>query len=103
MLLSVLRRRTYPAGRKFVNSSLIGKIDKARRYSQEPERVRFQEFTASFQGDNDRYEVSWGQEGWHCSCDYFAHNELCCHTMALERMLARMMPSARRQPQVSLA
>ena len=36
-----------------MNSSMIGKIEKAHRYAREPERVRFNEFKATFHGGHD--------------------------------------------------
>ncbi len=74
-----------------MNSSLIGKIEKARRYAEERERVQFSEFTASVAGDNDTYLVQYRDGGWHCTCNYFLGRGLCCHTMALEKILEGMM------------
>jgi hypothetical protein len=37
---------------------MIGKIDKAKRYSQERERIKFQDFTATFAGSNNTHTVS---------------------------------------------
>ncbi len=75
-----------------MQSSLIGKIEKARLYAQERERVTFTEFTAAFRGENDDYTVSFKDNKWQCSCHFFAHWGLCSHTMAIERMLNNMLP-----------
>ncbi|MDF3017039.1 MAG: zinc finger protein, partial [Thermomicrobiales bacterium] len=40
-----------------MNSSMIGKIEKAHRYAQEPERVRFQSLKATFHGGHDDHTV----------------------------------------------
>ena len=39
-----------------MNSSLIGKVEKARRYAQEKERVSFNTFEVKFHGENDDQE-----------------------------------------------
>ena len=76
-----------------MNSSLIGKIEKANRYAQERERITFTEFAVRFQGENDAHLVSYGDGHWHCSCDFFSSGwGLCSHTMAMEKILAEMLP-----------
>jgi hypothetical protein len=75
-----------------VHSSLIGKIEKARRYAQEPKRVSMQQIEATFQGENDAHRVSYREGAWHCSCEFFAGWNVCCHTMAMERLLGEMLP-----------
>lgn len=81
-----------------MNSSLIGKIEKAKRYAtEERHRIRFHELTVSFDGANGGHEVTLrdGSE-WHCNCEFFAGWRLCSHTMALERILDEMLaPEAR--------
>ena len=73
-------------------SSLIGKIEKANRYAQEPERVTFSTFTVSFRGDHDLHDLAFEDSRWRCSCSYFAGHGLCSHTMALEKILGEMLP-----------
>jgi hypothetical protein len=75
-----------------MNSGLIGKVEKAKRYAQERDRARFCEFTVAFRGENDHHTVSFKEGTWRCSCDFFAGNGLCSHTMALERILGEMLP-----------
>lgn len=75
-----------------MHSSLIGKIQKANLYAREPERVRFQEFTTQFQGDNDSHTVAYRDGKWHCSCHFFASWSICSHAMALEKLMGRMLP-----------
>jgi len=67
-----------------MQSSLIGKIEKAKRYAQETERVTFSEFSVEFQGEHDNYTTSYQ--------DFFSNWGLCSHTMALERILGSMLP-----------
>ncbi len=75
-----------------MQSSLIGKIEKAKRYAQEKERVTFAELSVKFRGENDDYIISYKDGQWHCSCHFFSNWKLCSHTMALERILSKMLP-----------
>ena len=75
-----------------MQSSLIGKIEKAKRYAQETNRITFSELSVEFRGDNDSHVTGYKDGKWHCTCDFFSHWELCSHTMALEKILGNMLP-----------
>lgn len=75
-----------------MNSSLIGKVEKARRYAQEKERVSFNTFEVKFHGENDDHSVTLQNGHLRCNCDFFVTWETCSHTMAMERILERMLP-----------
>jgi hypothetical protein len=75
-----------------MQSSLIGKIEKAKRYAQETERVTFSDFSIKFHGEHDNYTTSYKDNKWYCSCHFFSSWGLCSHTMALERILGNMLP-----------
>lgn len=75
-----------------MQSSLISKIEKARRYVQEPDRVTFSGLSATFRGEHDDYHISYEDGRWHCSCTFFSSWGLCSHTMALEKILSTMLP-----------
>ena len=75
-----------------MQSSLIGKIEKAKRYAQETERITFSELSVKFQGEHDNYTISYEEGKWHCSCHFFSNWGLCSHTMALQRILDNMLP-----------
>ncbi len=75
-----------------MQSSLIGKIEKAKRYAQEPERVTFSELSVKFRGENNNYITEYKEGKWHCSCHFFSSWGVCSHTMALERILSNMLP-----------
>ncbi|MBI4297640.1 MAG: hypothetical protein HY676_03825 [Chloroflexi bacterium] len=76
-----------------MRSSLIGKIEKAARYAQEPDRVTFHDFTATFKGEHDCYTLSYSNEGrWNCTCHFFPGWGTCSHIMALQRLLAIQLP-----------
>jgi hypothetical protein len=86
-----------------MQSSLIGKIEKAKRYAQETDRITFSELSVSFRGENNTYTTEYKDGRWHCSCHFFASWGLCSHTMALERILGDMLPEAARTTQFELA
>ena len=75
-----------------MDSGMIGKIEKAKRYAQERERIKFTEFKVTFRGEHDTYTVSFHEGHWHCSCYFFTRRGVCSHTMALEKVLAEMLP-----------
>jgi hypothetical protein len=77
-----------------MDSSMIGKIEKARRYASEAnKRVVFDQFRAAVQGDNNSYTVAFDKGRWSCGCHYFASHGVCSHTMTMERVLNGMMPA----------
>ena len=82
-----------------MQSSLIGKIEKAKRYAQETERITFSGFSVEFQGEHDNYTTDYQDGQWHCSCHFFSSWGLCSHTMALERILGSMLPEEARATQ----
>lgn len=75
-----------------MQSSLIGKVEKAKRYAEEKDRISFTEFRVNFRGDNDSYTTDFKDGKWHCSCPFFSIQGTCSHTMALERVLSGMLP-----------
>lgn len=80
-----------------MHSSMIGKIAKAKQYAQEPERIQFMHFAATFRGENDSHTTSFADGKWHCDCNFFGDWGTCCHTMAIERILGVMIPAESRQ------
>jgi hypothetical protein len=74
-----------------MNSSLIGKIEKAQRYEQEPERVTITQLQADFRGEHDVYHLSLDGEHWKCSCSFYHGYGTCSHVMAVQRILAKML------------
>jgi hypothetical protein len=76
-----------------MNSSMIGKIEKAHRYAQEPERVRIQSLEATFHGGHDDHSVRLQDGHWRCSCHTFSSHMLgtCAHVMAIQQMMSPML------------
>ena len=75
-----------------MDSGMIGKIQKSKRYAEEPERIRFEQFRVTFQGTNSRHKVAYSEGSWSCTCNFFAGRGVCSHTMAMERLLGVMLP-----------
>lgn len=75
-----------------MQSSLIGKIEKAKRYAKERDRITFSELAVRFRGENSDYDTSFRDGRWQCTCSFFSSWGMCSHTMAMERILADMLP-----------
>jgi hypothetical protein len=75
-----------------MQSSLIGKIEKAKRYAQETDRITFSELSVQFRGEHDTYTTSLKDGKWQCTCSFFSTWRICSHTMAMERILGTMLP-----------
>jgi hypothetical protein len=69
----------------------ISKIEKARRYAEEPERITFNNLSVEFKGDNNTYAITVDEHGWHCSCPGFHAHHICPHIMSLERIFSKML------------
>ncbi len=74
-----------------MDSSMIGKIDKARKYAEEKDRVSIISLKAGFQGDHNTHEVGFDSGIWHCTCHFFSTRAVCGHTMAMQRILDGML------------
>ena len=75
-----------------MHSSIINKIEKARAYADQKDRVLINSISVSFRGNHDEYPVSYDKGAWSCQCAFFQSHTTCSHTMALERMLEGMLP-----------
>ena len=74
-----------------MDSSIIGKIEKARQYAGEKDRGNITSFSATFKGNHDQYDVHFENGAWRCECHFFATRDICSHTMALQRILDEML------------
>jgi hypothetical protein len=75
-----------------MQSSLIGKVEKARVYARERHRMQIDGLHCRFHGENSDHEVGIVDGAWSCTCDFFESWGVCSHTMALERILEGMVP-----------
>ncbi len=76
-----------------MDSGMIGKIEKAKRYAQERNRFHFEAFTVNIDGENNSHRVHFEGDQWTCDCDFFRTHSVCTHTMALEELLKGMIPA----------
>ncbi len=81
-----------------MDSGMISKIQKAKRYADEKDRIVFQSLQVEFTGDNDMHCVSYNRGQWSCGCSFFRQRGVCSHTMAIERILEGML-----KPETELA
>jgi hypothetical protein len=72
-----------------MDSGMIGKIQKSKQYASEPERIKINSLSVTFQGQNNPHQVNFQDGNWKCDCDFFQTRERCSHTMALERILVQ--------------
>jgi hypothetical protein len=70
---------------------MVSKIEKARRYAEEKDRVRFGQFEVAFRGGHADHMVRYDHGVWQCDCNFFAQRKVCSHTMAMERILSGML------------
>jgi hypothetical protein len=77
---------------------MIGKIEKAMRYAQEPDRIHFEEFHVNFHGDHNSHLVKYNHGKWSCDCGFFGARGVCSHVMTLERVLMGMVTPAQTTP-----
>ncbi len=75
-----------------MNYSMIGKIEKAKRYAEDRRRFTFHKFEVTFRGDNNDHHVTYEHGKFTCDCEFFIANQRCAHTMALELLLKNMLP-----------
>ena len=84
-----------------MESGMISKIQKAKRYAEERDRIAFDAFRVTFKGDHDTYQVAYESGHWTCQCQFFLSHGLCSHTMAMERILDPMLRPQREAEGVS--
>ncbi|MCB0154743.1 MAG: hypothetical protein KDF65_08090 [Anaerolineae bacterium] len=70
-----------------MDSGMIGKIEKAMLYAQEPERITFENFHATFNGDHKPHQISYQDGQWVCDCSFYESRGVCSHIMTMERLL----------------
>ncbi|CAA9285872.1 MAG TPA: hypothetical protein VLA19_09580 [Herpetosiphonaceae bacterium] len=81
-----------------MHSDLIGKIEKAKRYAQEPERFAVEKMTAHFRGGSSDHAITLDDDQWSCDCNFFRTWQTCSHIMAVQRILAPMLSSEAKKP-----
>ena len=77
-----------------MNSSFIRKVEKAKDYALQKERVNLTGCTVLFQGDNGDHNIAYEAGNWRCDCDYHIGRDTCTHIMAMQMMLQDFVESA---------
>jgi hypothetical protein len=72
---------------------MIGKIEKAKRYANERDRIHIEALRVTFNGENNPHTVHMDDGVWQCDCDFFQTRGRCSHTMALEIIMEGMLPT----------
>ncbi len=86
-----------------MHSDLIGKIEKARRYAEEPERITITDLSATFHGGNGDHHITLQEDGhWNCTCSFFHSWKTCAHVMAMQKLLDAMLPHSAREAELSI-
>jgi hypothetical protein len=71
---------------------MISKIEKAKIYAEQRDRIRFESLRVRVNGDNNApHVVEYHGGEWSCDCGFFSSRGVCSHTMAMERVLADMV------------
>ncbi|MCZ2123363.1 MAG: hypothetical protein LC108_13985 [Anaerolineales bacterium] len=70
---------------------LIGKMEKAKRYAEDRQRFKFNQFDLTFSGDNNDHHVTYNAGAFGCDCEFFMTHKRCSHTMALDILLKNMI------------
>ena len=73
-----------------MDSGMIGKVEKAKRYAEEPYRFHFEAFTIRIEGENNNHLVKFENGKWTCDCDFFKTREYCSHTMGIEEVFKKV-------------
>jgi len=74
-----------------MDSGMIGKVEKAKRYAEDRHRFHFTKFEVDFHGDNSEHHVKYDDGVFKCDCEFFITHERCGHSMALEILLKDMI------------
>lgn len=78
--------------------NIVSDVEKAKRYSQEIDRVHIVSFECSFEGYNQTHQITYDNGHWTSTASFFAQRGVCSHTMALEKILKGFVEPVRVQP-----
>ena len=74
-----------------MNPALVRKMQKAKDYAVQPERVNLTQCKITLKGRNDDHELLFDSGTWICSCKFFTRQHTCSHVMAMQIMLDGMV------------
>ncbi|TDD32001.1 hypothetical protein E1287_24330 [Actinomadura sp. KC06] len=67
--------------------AIAAKRRKARKYTREPERVMLLEIKMTMRSEHAEREISFSDDVWSCTCDFYTTRRTCSHVMAVQEML----------------
>ena len=71
--------------------NIVSDVKKAKRYSEELDRLRIISFEAAFEGDNKSHTVSYNKGKWDSTSSFFKARGIGAYTMAMERLLGSLV------------
>ncbi len=63
------------------------KVCKSFQYSSDQDRFKFEEVSVKLNSEHGNRFVTYKNEIWNCTCDYFLEQNVCSHVMAVGRIL----------------
>ncbi|MYI42061.1 MAG: SWIM zinc finger family protein [Chloroflexi bacterium] len=80
----LLKRKPLPYA---PGQNIVSDVKKAKRYTQERDRIQLHSFACSFEGYNKTHFITYADGNWTSTAAFFAQRGVCSHTMALEKIL----------------
>ena len=80
----LLKRRPVPYS---PGQNIVSDVKKAKRYSDQRDRIRIVSFDCTFEGYNKNHHITYDGGKWSSTASFFAQRGVCSHTMALEKIL----------------
>ena len=71
--------------------NVVSDVKKMHRYAEEIDRIVFNSFQVSIQGNNSDHSVGYDQGTWTCDSNSFRLRGVSSHTIAMERLLKGML------------
>ncbi len=71
--------------------NVVSDVEKAGRYADETDRIRFNTFQVTIRGNNNDHIVSYDHGKWNCDSTSFRLRGVSSHTIAMERLLKGML------------
>lgn len=77
--------------------NIVSDVKKAKRYSEEQDRISINHFEATFKGDNKDHTVSYDDGVWNSTSSFFKTHGIGAYSMAIERILEGRVKAIRQQ------
>lgn len=88
----MLKRDSLPYAQ---GQNIVSDVKKAKRYSEEIDRIKLVSFEATFQGKNKDHTVSYDDGIWDSTSSYFKTHGVGAYSMAMERILEGLVKPVR--------